>query len=83
MRILHFSFRQFFILLNLPELERICREAELFPNAAAIRGPSCRGSARSRRRWDWQGGGQKEEYSRFEKNNLEGKQIYNEIGGLM
>lgn len=44
----------FFILLNLTEFERICREAKLFPNAAAIGGPSCRGSARTRRRrWDW------------------------------
>lgn len=31
-----------------------------------------------------QGGGQKEEYyPGFEENNLEGKHIYDEIGGLM
>lgn len=73
MRILHFSFRQFFILLNLTELEKH-NYSQMQP---LLGDPPAEGRP-------GRGGGQKEEYyPQFEKNNLEGKRIYNVISGLM
>lgn len=80
MRILHFSFRQFFILLNLTELEKhnYSQMQPLLGDPPAEGRPGWGGGGIG------QGGGQKEVYyPQFEKNNLEGKHIYNEISGLM